>query len=88
VSAPKLRSMRERFKMGYDVAFAGVSNKDSVAQSLPQLAKFLAFPTTIFLDKKGNVRKIHTGFSGPGTGKYYQEEIDGFNQTIDKLLKE
>ena len=88
VSAPKLRSMRERFKMNYDVAFAGVSNKDSVARSLPQLAKFLAFPTTIFLDKKGNVRKIHTGFAGPGTGKYYQEEIDGFNQTIDKLLKE
>ena len=88
VSAAKLRNMRERFKIGYDVAFAGVSDKDSVARSLPQLAKFLAFPTTIFLDKKGNVRKIHTGFSGPGTGKYYQEEIDGFNKTIDKLLKE
>ncbi|WP_460618752.1 peroxiredoxin family protein [Hymenobacter ruber] len=88
VSAAKLRSMRERFKMGYDVAFAGVADKDSVAKSLPQLAKFLAFPTTIFLDKKGNVRKIHTGFSGPGTGKYYQEEIDGFNKTVDKLLKE
>ena len=88
VSAPKLRNMRERFKIGYDVAFAGVSNKDSVARSLPQLAKFLAFPTTIFLDKKGNVRKIHTGFSGPGTGKYYQEEMAGFNREIDKLLKE
>ncbi|MBC7449107.1 MAG: TlpA family protein disulfide reductase, partial [Hymenobacteraceae bacterium] len=72
----------------YDVAFAGVSNTDSVARSLPQLAKFLAFPTTIFLDKKGNVRKINTGYSGPGTGKYYQQEIDGFNQEIDKLLKE
>jgi len=88
VSAPKLRSMRERFHIGYDVAFAGVSNKDSVARSLPQLAKFLAFPTTIFLDKKGNVRKIHTGFAGPGTGKYYQEEMAGFTSTIDKLLKE
>ncbi|MET4076288.1 TlpA disulfide reductase family protein [Hymenobacter sp. UYCo722] len=88
VSAPKLRNMRERFKIGYDVAFAGVSNKDSVARSLPQLAKFLAFPTTIFLDKKGNVRKIHTGFSGPGTGKYYQEELAGFNREVDKLLKE
>ncbi|MDO7851487.1 peroxiredoxin family protein [Hymenobacter convexus] len=87
-SAPKLRNMRERFKIGYDVAFAGVSNKDSVAKSLPQLAKFLAFPTTIFLDKKGNVRKIHTGFAGPGTGKYYQEEMAGFEQTINKLLKE
>ncbi len=88
VSAPKLRAMRERFGMHYDVAFAGVSNTDSVARSLPQLAKFLAFPTTIFLDKKGNVRKIHTGYSGPGTGTYYQQEIDGFNQEIDKLLKE
>ncbi|MBU6122541.1 peroxiredoxin family protein [Hymenobacter siberiensis] len=87
-SAPKLRNMRERFHIGYDVAFAGVSDKDSVARSLPQLAKFVAFPTTIFLDKKGNVRKIHTGFSGPGTGRYYQEEIDGFNKEIDKLLKE
>ncbi|WP_201980140.1 TlpA family protein disulfide reductase [Hymenobacter rubidus] len=87
-AAPKLRSMRERFHMGYDVAFAGVANKDSVAKSLPQLAKFLAFPTTIFLDKKGNVRKIHTGYSGPGTGKYYAEETAAFNREIDKLLKE
>ena len=88
VAAAKLRAMRERFHVGYDVAVAGVSNKDSVARSLPQLAKFLAFPTTIFLDKKGNVRKIHTGFAGPGTGQYYQEEIAGFNREVDKLLKE
>ena len=88
VASARLRNMRERFNIGYDVAVAGVSNKDSVAKSLPQLAKFLAFPTTIFLDKKGNVRKIHTGFAGPGTGKYYQEEIAGFNQEVDKLLKE
>jgi thiol-disulfide isomerase/thioredoxin len=88
VSSAKLRNMRERFKIGYDVAFAGVSNKDSVAKSMPQLAKFLAFPTTIFLDKKGNERKIHTGFAGPGTGKYYEEEVAGFNREVDKLLKE
>ncbi|HEX8326169.1 MAG TPA: TlpA disulfide reductase family protein [Hymenobacter sp.] len=88
VAAARLRNMRERFNIGYELAVAGVSNKDSVAKSMPQLAKFLAFPTTIFLDKKGNVRKIHTGFAGPGTGKYYEEEIAGFNRTVDKLLKE
>jgi thiol-disulfide isomerase/thioredoxin len=87
-AAPRLRKLKERFDIGYDLAVAGVANKDSVAQSLPQLAKFLAFPTTIFLDKKGAVRSIHTGFSGPGTGKYYDEEIAGFNRTVDKLLKE
>jgi thiol-disulfide isomerase/thioredoxin len=87
-AAPRLRKLKERFDIGYDLAVAGVANKDSVAKSLPQLAKFLAFPTTIFLDKKGAVRSIHTGFSGPGTGKYYDEEIAGFNRTVDKLLKE
>ena len=88
VASARLRAMRERFNITYDLAVAGVSNKDSAAKSLPQLAKFLAFPTTIFLDRKGNVRKIHTGFAGPGTGKYYQEEIAGFNREVDKLLKE
>jgi len=87
-AAPRLRKLKERFNIGYDLAVAGVANKDSVAKSMPQLAKFLAFPTTIFLDKKGAVRSIHTGFSGPGTGKYYDEEIAGFNRTVDKLLKE
>jgi thiol-disulfide isomerase/thioredoxin len=87
-AAPRLRKLKERFNIGYDLAVAGVSNKDSVAKSMPQLAKFLAFPTTIFLDKKGAVRTIHTGFAGPGTGKYYEEEIAGFNRTVDKLLKE
>jgi thiol-disulfide isomerase/thioredoxin len=87
-AAARLRQMKERLNVGYDLAVAGVSNKDSVAKSMPQLAKFLAFPTTIFLDRKGVVRSIHTGFSGPGTGNYYEEEVAGFNRTVDKLLKE
>ena len=87
-ASARLRKLKERFNIGYDLAVAGVSNKDSVAKSLPQLAKFLAFPTTIFLDKKGAVRSIHTGFAGPGTGQYYAEEKAHFNRTVDKLLKE
>lgn len=87
-ASARLRKLRERLHIGYDLAVAGVSNKDSVAKSLPQLAKFLAFPTTIFLDKKGNVRKIRTGYSGPGTGKYYQEETAAFEREVSKLLAE
>ena len=88
VASARLRKLRERYNIKYELAVAGVSNKDSAAKSLPQLTQVLAFPTTIFLDKKGNVRKIHTGFAGPGTGKYYEEEIAGFNREVDKLLKE
>ncbi|NML63907.1 TlpA family protein disulfide reductase [Hymenobacter sp. RP-2-7] len=87
-AAARLRTLRQRYSIGYDLAVAGTSNKDSVAKSIPQLAKFLGFPTTIFLDRKGVVRSIRTGFSGPGTGKYYDEEIAHFNNTVDKLLRE
>ncbi|UOQ55527.1 TlpA disulfide reductase family protein [Hymenobacter cellulosivorans] len=88
LASQKLLKMKQRMNVGYDLAVAGVANKDSASKSLPQLAGVLAFPTTIFLDKKGEVRKVHTGFSGPGTGKYYQEEIADFNKTVDMLLKE
>ncbi|AYA36949.1 TlpA family protein disulfide reductase [Hymenobacter oligotrophus] len=87
-AAQKLLKMKERLNVGYDLAVAGIANKDSASKALPQLSKVLAFPTTIFLDKKGEVRKIHTGFSGPGTGEYYQKQTAEFNKTIDQLLAE
>jgi hypothetical protein len=40
------------------------------------------------LKYKGNVRKIHTGFSGPATGKFYDEFRREFNGFIDQLVAE
>jgi hypothetical protein len=88
VSAPKLERMKKRLDVGYDVLLAGFHTTDSVAASLPMIEKVLGFPTTIFIDKQGKVRRIHTGFSGPGTGKYYDEFVEEFNQFMDKLLAE
>ncbi|TYZ11034.1 TlpA family protein disulfide reductase [Hymenobacter lutimineralis] len=88
VASQKLLKMKERMNIGYDIAVAGQASAAEASKSLPQLAKVLAFPTTIFLDKKGEVRKIHTGYSGPGTGKYYEQEKADFNKTIDQLLAE
>lgn len=88
VSAPKLQKMKDRFNVGYEVALAGVNDKEEAARTLPMIDKVLAFPSTIFIDKKGKVRRIHTGFSGPGTGKYYNEYVEEFNLFMDKLLAE
>ena len=52
------------------------------------LNKVVAFPTTIFIGKDGKVKKIHTGFSGPGTGIYYDQFIQHFNETVNELLSE
>lgn len=87
VSAPKVVRMKERFKIPYPVLLAGV-NDATASATLPQLNRILGYPTTIFVDKKGTVREIHTGFSGPGTGAYYDKFVDEFNRLMDKLLAE
>ncbi len=88
VSAPKLQKMKKRFDVGYEVLLAGSKDKAAASQTLPMIEKVLAFPSTIFIDKKGKVRQIHTGFSGPGTGMYYDEFVEEFNLFVDKLLAE
>ena len=52
------------------------------------LNQVIGFPTSIIIDKKGVVREIHTGFTGPGTGNYYTEWVKHFEGLIDTLVKE
>lgn len=85
---PKIKRLKERFSIDYEVLLGGTNDKEEAAKSLPMLNHILSFPTTIFIDKKGIVRQIHTGFSGPGTGKYYDEFVSDFNTLIDKLVSE
>jgi hypothetical protein len=56
-------------------------------KTLPQLQEIVGFPTTIFLDKTGKISRIHTGFSGPGTGDHYEEQKKEIRRTVDELLK-
>ncbi len=50
--------------------------------------RFRAFPTTIFIDKRGKVDKIHAGYDGPATGEHYEVFKKEFDEEIDRLLKE
>lgn len=82
----RVEKLMKRFDVQYDVLIAGT--QDNASSALPMLNKVAAFPTTIFIDKKGKVRKIHTGFAGPGTGAYYEELTEDFKNFVNKLLEE
>lgn len=84
----RLAPFMKRFDIQYDVLFAGAADKKVVAEKLPELNTFLSFPTTFFIDKQGKVRKVHTGYTGPAAGKYYDEFIDEFNSEVNALLNE
>ncbi|WP_435354746.1 peroxiredoxin family protein [Emticicia sp. SJ17W-69] len=83
----RLESLKKRFDIQYDILFAGLADKKFASAALPALSEVLSFPTTIYIDKSGKVRKIHTGYTGPATGKYYEEFVKEFNEDVNNLLK-
>lgn len=82
----RVKKMKEKMDVPYDFVIAGNKDKEEAAKTLPMLNHVLSFPTTIFIGKDGTVKRIHTGFSGPGTGIYYERFIQRFNQTVQELL--
>ncbi|CAN5432581.1 hypothetical protein BH09BAC6_BH09BAC6_17190 [soil metagenome] len=88
-SQKTVRQLRSHFNIPYPLLITGFTPaKGDPEKSLPMLAGFKGFPSTIIIDKKGNVRKIHTGFSGPGTGVHYTEFKSEFEKLTDDLLAE
>ncbi|RMZ51995.1 TlpA family protein disulfide reductase [Flavobacteriaceae bacterium PRS1] len=82
--------MKDRVGIDYPILLAqfGSSNKTKAQEKLPMLNHVLSYPTTIFVDKKGVVRKIHTGFNGPATGDKYVSFQEEFKDFVNQLLKE
>jgi len=88
-SKATLTQLKSRFNIPYTLLITGYTpGKGDPIKSLPALENYKGFPTTIIIDKKGNVSKIHTGFSGPGTGKYYTEFVAEFEKLTENLLAE
>lgn len=87
-ASANVKRMAEGLNADYTFLIAGTSNKQEAAQALPFLNHVLSFPTTMFIDKKGNVRKIHTGFTGPATGMHYEKFVSETTAFIEKLLAE
>lgn len=85
-----IRRLQDKLKVEYPVLLAqyGTSNKEKAQEKLPMLNHVLSYPTTIFIDKKGKVRKIHTGFNGPATGQKYVDFKRDFEDFVNQLLKE
>ncbi len=82
--------LKKKLKVEYPILLAqyGTSDKKKAQEKLPMLNHVLSYPTTIFIDKKGQVRKIHTGFNGPATGQKYIDFKKDFEGFVNQLLNE
>ncbi len=70
----------------YPVLLAGTADKDQASRALPLVDRIRAYPTTLFIDARGRVKAVHTGFSGPATGDAYARLRKTFESIIDDML--
>jgi thiol-disulfide isomerase/thioredoxin len=88
-SVKSLSKFQKLFNVQYPMLITGVTSSDEqkTEKTLPQLTSIRSFPTSIFLDRKGNVREIHNVFYGPGTKQYFEEYKKIFSAIVEGLLK-
>jgi peroxiredoxin len=83
-----LGKFKQYFDVRYDIVFGGLADKKVATEKLSGLNYMAAFPTTIIIDRKGEVREIYTGYTGTVTGEYHEQYVAKFNALLDELLAE
>ncbi|MEO6134848.1 MAG: TlpA disulfide reductase family protein [Ginsengibacter sp.] len=89
-SQKSLQPFKKRLGVTYPVLITGITVGEIVdgSKTLPPIERIVAFPSTIFVDKKGNIRKITNGFDGPATGVHHVIFKKDFDKIVTDLLNE
>ncbi|MEA2338700.1 MAG: hypothetical protein QOE82_2707 [Thermoanaerobaculia bacterium] len=91
-NAARDREMVQRFADHYGITYplllAGVSDKKKASATLPDLTRVIAYPTSLFIGRDGKVKKIYSGFAGPGTGKHFDALRTEMESVIESMLAE
>lgn len=83
----QLKKTQKLKNVPYPLLLAGSTAEDKPMAKIKGLKNFISFPTTVFLNRKHEVVKVHAGFSGPSTGEYYEQWKREFKTITDDLLK-
>lgn len=87
-SARQVQRFTDRLGLTFPILLAGTSDKQAAGATLPDLTAVLAFPTTLFIGRDGAVRRIHSGFVGPGAGSHHEALVAEWQRLVDELLAE
>lgn len=87
-SCARVRMQFNQLALEYPFYYGGKSSKEDAHKALPFLTEVHSFPTSIFIDKHGIIRRIYTGFYGPGTHKEYTHHTEEIAALVEQLLAE
>lgn len=83
-----LKRFRDNLGVTYPIVYGGTASKENAAAALPFLDHVMSYPTCIFVDRNGIVRRIRTGFYGPSTGEHYRTYSRNLHSFVEQLLAE
>ncbi len=84
----RLKTLNKKMHIPYPIYLGGNASSQAAHAVFNQLTGIFAFPTTVFLNKKGQIIAVHTGFDGPGTGVHYKNLQRETESLLLKLLHE
>ncbi|HZT77335.1 MAG TPA: TlpA disulfide reductase family protein [Vicinamibacterales bacterium] len=89
---PRVQAFIKRFNIQYPMLYAGTTSptpqSKTIAEALPQLVNFGAYPTSIYLGRDGKVRSVHAGFASPATGAEHVRLKKELRELTEQLLAE
>ena len=69
----RVNKLKNKLDLNFTFLIGGQAKKELASTHFQALNQIISFPTSIFIDQKGDIVQIHTGFNGPGTGTYYSD---------------
>ena len=92
IARPRVQSFIKRHGSQYRMLIAGTTQPTPtskvIADALPQLVNFGAYPTTIYLGRDGRVRSVHAGFPSAATGDEHVRVKQEVRALVERLLAE
>ncbi len=76
----------KQYGVNYTYLIAGAPAE--MWEKVPQAVNLNTWPATLFIDRDGHVKRVHSGFASPASGRFNDELKAEFTAEIEKLLTE
>ncbi|MFM7386814.1 MAG: TlpA family protein disulfide reductase [Bacteroidota bacterium] len=84
----RLKKYARKMDLNYGFYLGGEASTKQAGIVFNALNGVFSFPTTLFLNNKGEIVQVHSGFDGPGTGVHFTHLQEATEALLLKLLEE
>lgn len=81
-----IQRLQSKLETNFTYLIGGSAKKNLASKHFNMLNEIISFPTSVFINRQGEVVRVHTGFNGPGTGDYYKNYKERTNALLESLL--